>query len=119
MPTIDLLHFAGCPNVERTRANLRAALGETGLSEAWNEFTTDAVDLPVYARGYGSPTILVNGREILGASPSDSPAVCRLYPSGFGDHGAPAVSVIVAALRGAGASREVTQPRSCCDGARL
>lgn len=114
---IALVYFVGCPNVERTRSNLRAALGALGLPATWREFTSDAPDLPASARGYGSPTILVDGRDILGAGPSDSPDSCRLYPPGLGDHGAPSVRAIVAALHGDGASSDDSPVTDspCCE----
>ncbi len=51
-------------------------------------------------RGYGSPTILVDGRDIEGVGPADDICCCRLYAdaaSGF--QGAPSVQSIASALQ--------------------
>lgn len=99
MPAVELVAFDGCPNRERARENLRAALGEAGLPAVWRELDPGDPDLPVHARGYGSPTILVDGRDVAGYIAPGGQASCRLYRGPAGDHGAPSVATILAALR--------------------
>lgn len=99
MPIVELVAFDGCPNRDRARANLRAALAEAGLPSVWHELDASGPNVPDRARSWGSPTILVDGVDVSGASaPPGGRASCRLYGSA-GDHGAPSVAVIVAALR--------------------
>jgi hypothetical protein len=50
-------------------------------------------------RGYGSPTVLVDGRDVAGAVPIEGMRSCRVYESAAdGPRGAPSVELIVAAL---------------------
>lgn len=78
---IQLLYFDGCPNVEPARAALREALGAEGLDEPIDEIDLQAADAPAWARGWGSPTIMIDGAELTGAQRSDGSS-CRLYPGG-------------------------------------
>lgn len=63
----------------------------------WSEVDVTAIDAPSHARGYGSPTVLVDGVELTGAPPSAGPS-CRLY-EGSDVRGVPPLSDIVAALK--------------------
>jgi hypothetical protein len=102
MTTIALVYFDGCPHVEAARAALRAALGAD--VEAWTEYRSDDPALPAYARGYGSPSIFVAGREVTGAAPGDTASACRVYRDPAGALvGAPAAETIARAVREAGA----------------
>ena len=99
MPIVELVAFDGCPNRDRARANLRAALAEAGLPSVWQELDASGPNVPDRARSWGSPTILVDGVDVSGASaPPGGRASCRLYGAA-GDHGAPSVAVILAALQ--------------------
>ena len=99
MPIVELVAFDGCPNRDRARANLQAALAETGHPSVWHELDASGPDVSDYARGWGSPTILVDGVDVAGASALPGGlASCRLYGSA-GDRGAPSVAMILAALR--------------------
>jgi hypothetical protein len=64
---------------------------------AWSEIDVTAESAPVHARGYGSPTILVDGKDVTGAPPGDS-ASCRIYV-GSEVRGVPPLEAIIAALR--------------------
>lgn len=97
MPTVDLLFFPECPNVGVARDQLRRAFAAVGLPPAWNEHDISAADAPKALRGYGSPTILVNGRDVTGDAPTGG-AACRIY-AGSGERGAPPLDAIAAALR--------------------
>jgi len=102
MLTAELIYFPGCPNVEEARAQLVKAFVEARLTPRWSEYRTDDPDLPAHARGFGSPTILVNGRDVTGAAPADSAAACRLYTDNTGRRGGiPSLGSIVAALTAA------------------
>lgn len=93
---IELIYHRSCPNVAGARTALREALHRAGREPVWTEWERDAAGAPVHASRYGSPTILVDGRDILGAVPGDGGASCRLYDSGR--KGVPPVSAIIAAL---------------------
>jgi len=95
---VRLLYFAGCPNVDGTRENLRRAVAQCGFEVRVEEIDTTDPDTPERLRGWGSPTVLVDGTDVAGAS-GPAGASCRLYPGAAGLQGAPAVETITAALR--------------------
>lgn len=100
--TIDLVFFEGCPNVEAARAELQQALSAAGKATGWREWRSDDPEIPAYARGFGSPTILVDGRDVAGAEPGASATACRVYADLGGSlRGAPSADRIADALRGA------------------
>ena len=84
---IDLIYDEDCPNIELARSQLRKALTNCGRPLDWNEYASSNPDLPAYARGYGSPTILIDGEDVGGEAPQHAPC-CRIYaPSdGRADH---------------------------------
>lgn len=81
---VQLLHFAGCPNVDAARSALRDAIAAEGLDVAIEEIDVERDDAPAWARGWGSPTILIDGADIAGQAPSTASS-CRLYPAGGPD----------------------------------
>lgn len=93
---VDLLFVDDCPHVERARQNLLTALRECGMNEHWEEWDLASSLTPLHLRGYGSPTILIDGRDLTGATDHANPgaagAACRLDE-------VPSVDAIGAALR--------------------
>jgi len=82
-----------------TREVLREAFGEVGLPPEWLEHDANDPSIPAHARGRGSPTVLVDGRDIFDAL-GPGGAHCRLYRDGEGRlTGVPPVKDVVAALR--------------------
>lgn len=99
---IQLLYFSGCPNVAATRAALRDALAAEKLDLPIEEVDVEEAGAPEWARGWGSPTILIDGKEIYDQQPSGAQA-CRLYVGGT-----PSVEVIrsrIARARPSGSKR--------------
>ena len=90
---IELVHFTGCPHAAQARENLRLALRSSGAGGAWSEWDLSSMEAPERVRGYGSPTILINGRDISGGGPEGSELSCRVS-------GAPSVEAILNALGG-------------------
>lgn len=97
MATVELLYFPDCPNVPAARDQLRRAFEAIGASPKWTEVDVTAEGAPAYARGYGSPSILVDGQDVTGAAPGVGSS-CRIYV-GSDVRGVPPLDVIVAALR--------------------
>lgn len=96
---IQLLHFEGCPNVDAARAALRRALDAEQVEVAVDEIDVEGSDVPEWARGWGSPTILIDGHDVMGQTRSSGASCCRLYTDG-----APSIDAIrnrIAASRGA------------------
>jgi hypothetical protein len=78
---ITFQYFDGCPNVQPTLSNLHSVREELGIPESLVELVE--VPDPAQAeehRFQGSPTILVDGRDITtGEIPSGFSYTCRMY----------------------------------------
>jgi mercuric ion transport protein len=92
---IQLLYFEGCPNVEYARGALRDAMTAERIDLPIDEIDVESPDTPAAMRGWGSPTILIDGLDVTGAARSAA-AACRLYANG-----APSVAEIRARLAAA------------------
>lgn len=102
---IELVYDDDCPNAGLARERLREALAASGCSVTPTEWLRTAPDTPDALQGWGSPTILIDGRDVAGQQPSESPT-CRVYPRpGGGVDRAPSVDQIVAALDASRRSR--------------
>lgn len=82
---IELIYDPGCPHVTGAREVLTRALQEAGMPAVWTEWNSQDPGCPERARGLGSPSILVNGKDVApGPHPwvrqgeSDGPQ-CRVY----------------------------------------
>lgn len=91
--TVELVYLEGCPNVAAARENLGRALGAVGLPAVWREWERNDPAAPSHVRGYPSPTVLVNGRDVTGEAPGPTAPACRAG-------GAPTVDRIRRALFG-------------------
>ncbi|MGH8128585.1 MAG: thioredoxin family protein [Gammaproteobacteria bacterium] len=95
-PRVELVYFTGCPNVAAARGAIREAMTAEGLTAEWREWNRDDAATPDALRGYGSPTVLVDGHDVVPAS-SDANC-CRVYPGDSGLLSTPSVESIRAAL---------------------
>ena len=94
MPRVDVIYFRDCPHVDAARVHVARAFAMAGLLPSWEEHDLGSPGLPADLRRYGSPTILVDGRDVVDAEQSDSVS-CRIY----GGDGVPSVACIAQALR--------------------
>lgn len=95
---VTLVYFAGCPHVEAAREALRQSFALVGIPPAWVEIDT-AAEGAAAPGGWGSPTILVGGADVIGAA-SEGGFACRLYVDEHGRRSeAPSVESICVALR--------------------
>lgn len=80
---IELVYFEGCPNAEAARANLKTACLALGLKPKWAELDQNDGNAPDYAMRFGSPSILVEGKDVAGG-PGEccTPKSCRVYEGG-------------------------------------
>lgn len=102
---IQLLSFPGCPNADVAREALRHALHQVGLPPQFDDVDVSAPDTPEPLKGWGSPTILVNGSDVAGETRSINPS-CRLYEgTSTENRGIPPIDVIVGAITGVRRSR--------------
>jgi mercuric ion transport protein len=101
---VELVYDRDCPNIERARAIIRAALGEIGAEPCWTEWDRSDAATPVELRGYGSPTVLVNGRDVgcREYAPAEADAKsCRVYADDCGRlAGTPSSRLILDSIRG-------------------
>jgi mercuric ion transport protein len=98
MPRVELLYDDDCPNVDLARSNLRQAFGLAGLTPNWSEHRIGPAGAPARLRGYGSPTVLVDGADVAGVAAGDDQC-CRVYDAGGQMSKAPATDLIADALR--------------------
>jgi mercuric ion transport protein len=96
MTEIRLLYFPGCPHVESARQALAEALGGFEEPPPIIEVDATAPNTPPELRSWGSPTILIDGVDVVEGVASGSS--CRLYPNSD-RRGAPPLSAIQEALR--------------------
>jgi mercuric ion transport protein len=113
MPEVDLVYDLGCPNVVLARTNLMRAFSKAGIPARWLEHKIGEPEALARVRGFGSPTVLVDGRDVAPASGSDgnepgSELCCRVYGVGSSATGAPSVEEIAAALLSAAAPPETS-----------
>lgn len=79
---IQLLYFVGCPHVDEARRALLSALAACAVTDAAvEELDVEAPTTPPELRGWGSPTILIDGVDLAGERVPTGLA-CRLYPGG-------------------------------------
>jgi mercuric ion transport protein len=101
---VQLLYFDGCPNVDAARAAVGQALANTGIEARVEELDVNAETTPEALRGWGSPTILINGKDV-GGEREATGCSCRMYRGDSGERsGAPDVVRIGVALRGVAGS---------------
>lgn len=86
---VTLLYFDGCPNWQTADERLTALADEFGFS-----LTRRTVSTPEAAEelGFrGSPTILVDGRDVFAEGHEPVGLSCRIYQTPDGPAGAPTV----------------------------
>jgi hypothetical protein len=76
-PRIQLLIFDGCPLADAARRSLQTALDSLELSEFEEIDLLDSAT-PDELKGWGSPTILINGVDVAGAA-RGAGVGCRVY----------------------------------------
>lgn len=78
---VSFLYFDGCPLAPRARANLVDALERLQPDCRVGMVEVDLMDpqTPDPIRRWGSPTILINGKDLADEQPG-SASNCRIYP---------------------------------------
>jgi mercuric ion transport protein len=103
-PTVELVYDSDCPNVGEARAQLMRAFAQTGFPARWREWRRDHDRAPARVRGLGSPSILVNGRDV--APAANVAPCCRVYQIADGTLAAvPPIETIASAIREGGFAR--------------
>ena len=97
MVHVELIYDSDCPNINEARAQLLRAFARVELR--WQEWERGNSESPVYVRAYGSPTILINGEDVVDALPSTKGNCCRVYVDESGQlKGVPSLEAICSAL---------------------
>jgi len=79
VPRIQFLAFDGCPLADAARSVLECALQRCGLDiDHYEAINILDPSTPTDLASWGSPSILVNGRDVTGQVPGDGVG-CRLY----------------------------------------
>jgi len=85
-PTVELLHFEGCPNVEAVRALVQRVAADAGISPDLRLVEVTPEDVERF-RFLGSPTVRVNGHDVEPGADERTTFTfaCRVYetPSGL------------------------------------
>jgi hypothetical protein len=94
---IEIRYFDGCPNCEPTLELVRIAVRELGIHAEIIETRVLDLDHAKQIGFPGSPTVLVNGRDI---EPRTLPTSfhCRVYETATGISGVPPRPLLDAAL---------------------
>ncbi len=98
-PNVELIFSPACPNADLARGRITEALSALGRVPSWIEWNRESPTAPAYVRRYGSPTVLVDGQDVL-ASPASMADSCRVYASDDGFDRAPSVQALIDALSG-------------------
>lgn len=100
MPQVELIYDSDCPNIRDARKALLEGFARAGLEPSWTEWDRKSPESPAHALRYGSPTVLVDGRDVaVDIIEEPSADSCRVYDHGPGGlKGVPPVSRIAAAL---------------------
>lgn len=79
MANVEMVYNSDCPNIAAARTCLLEAFAFLQLKPHWQEWEINDPDAPAYVRNSGSPTILVNGKDISGATEEIIASNCRIY----------------------------------------
>ena len=99
---ITIQYFDGCPHGTLAENRLREAM--TGVGRKDVEVAYQRIDSPDDAEQFsfhGSPTILVNSRDLFAGREMPVSFACRIYATEEGTQGAPSVAQLRYVLRAA------------------
>lgn len=92
---VEVLGLADCPNTQATRLAVEKAVASLAIEAQVAYVDQDTLRNDDRRRGWPSPTILVDGRDLFGMAPSsETGSACRRYADG-----APSVDDVIEALR--------------------
>ena len=99
---ITIQYFNGCPHWQLAEQRLRHAIADLGREDV--EISFQRIDSPDEAEQlsfHGSPTLLVNGRDVFAGREFPVNFGCRVYTTEEGTQGAPSVAQLRHVLRSA------------------
>lgn len=81
---IEILGSDDCPNTPPLRANVQGAVTKLRLNAKVEYIAQDKLATDDLRRGWPTPTVLVNGKDLFCMSPPTKPDMtCRVYPGGL------------------------------------
>jgi hypothetical protein len=93
------LFFPECPNWRVADERLREALALAGRDDVRVQHRLVTTPEQAEAAGFrGSPTVLVNGRDLFADPSAAAGLACRVYPTAAGPAGVPTVARLLAVL---------------------
>ena len=97
---LEILHIDDCPNWEEAGSRLRAALDSTGHDGESIGFrlirTSEDASGTAFA---GSPTITLDGVDLIPSQGATGDLACRIYPTPSGLAGLPTVEQLIEGIR--------------------
>jgi hypothetical protein len=120
MMKVEILCFEGCPHVTLATSRATQAIKDTRADAELYFVPIETEEQAVACRFLGSPSVRVDGKDVDGSADNraDFGLQCRVYSTGELLEGAPPISWIEAALRGArGPGTSVPTADSCCSSA--
>ena len=116
MRKVEVLVFEGCPNVETTLAQVRAAVAATSEPADVSVVRIESSEAAARLRFLGSPTVRVDGIDVDSSAGAreDYGLQCRVYSIGGRLRGAPPAEWIASALRGDAPHDAASAPRPGC-----
>jgi len=81
---IEILGSDDCPNTPPLRANVQQAVTNLKLHAEVAYIAQDKLLIDDLRRGWPTPTVLINGKDLFDLTPPSSPVMkCRIYPDGL------------------------------------
>lgn len=97
---VELIYDQDCPNISDARIQLLRSFQSAQIPPKWTEWERNSPDSPAYVQGYGSPTILINGKDVDGVNPVQGVSSCRVYQNASGAlKGVPSAGTITSLLK--------------------
>ncbi len=80
---IEVQYFTGCPNSDAVLKTVRKFVAESKLQIDFDEILVETQEDAEKYKFRGSPTILINGKDIEGVEENRTPSLaCRFYKNG-------------------------------------
>lgn len=95
---VQLLYLEGCPHWSVAEDRLIEALARLGHHEDVRRVRIDTLEQAQRIGFGGSPTILLNGRDLFATAHTAAVLGCRLYPTESGLTGTPTVQQLIQQL---------------------
>jgi len=96
---VEFLYFEGCPSYKRAWADLLAVVAENNFDVVVRPINIDSLEKAEKLIFAGSPTILINGRDLENYS-GENIMACRIYQENDGN-GWPSKELLKKALQSA------------------